>query len=352
MSRGKSIKEKIDSIPQEQTSEMEAKLHAKDGVIKSLKSDVSRLLKRNEQLENAIDMIAAIGDQERVAQSPIRKTAGPMSKSYVIPIIVWSDWHVAELVSASKTNGKNKFSPEIAKTRAANNTLNTLRLIDLCRRNSTISEAILVLGGDFVTGYLHEELAQTNCMAPIEECYFAQKLLADNVAEFASHAKLKKLRIICHRGNHGRTTRRIQFKNDYESSYETWIYWNLRDQLRDAAEWYIPESDIAYTKMLPGHTLRSFHGHQIKYGGGIGGIAVPLNRWLNRQDQTTMAVFSVLGHFHMHTPSARFSINGSIKGWDEFAQSKGFPFEHPCQTMQLFDCKRRQMTARYPIFCE
>ena len=346
-----SLRDKIGEISEEKITDFETKLHAKEGENRSLRADNKRLLERNRELTDALETIAAISSQDRVASRPLRKkTSGEHA---AIPIICWSDWHVAEVVTKSKTNGYNRYDPEIAKARARTNTESTIRLIDSCRMHVAIEEAVLILGGDFITGYLHEELAQTNAMGPVEESYFAQTLLEQEIQTFIEHSKLKKLRVVCHRGNHGRCTRKVQFKNDYETSYETWIYWNLRDRISgNGIEWVIPESDIHNTVLMPGYNLRTIHGHQIKFGGGIGGISVPLNRWIAKQDQTTPSVMTVLGHFHSFTPSDRFAINGSLKGWDEFAQSKGFPFEHPCQLLQLFDCKRKQVTARYPIFCE
>lgn len=345
------LKSQLGKVDEERFSDLETKLHAKDGENRSLRADNRRLLNRNKELMDSLDTIAAIGSQDKMSSRPVRKAKG--GKNAAIPIICWSDWHVAELVSKSKTNGYNQFTPEIAAKRAQVNTESTLKLLKNCRQSVGIDEAVLILGGDFITGYLHEELAQTNAMGPVEESYFAQSILETEVNTLISNAGLKKLRIICHRGNHGRNTKKIQFKNDYETSYETWIYWNLRDRLSGPGiEWIIPEADIYHTTLMPGYVLRTMHGHQIKFGGGIGGVSVPLHRWIAKQDQTVSASMTVLGHFHTFAPSSRFVINGSLKGWDEFAQSKGFPFEHPCQVLQLFDCKRKQVTARYPIFCE
>jgi hypothetical protein len=348
-----SIREQINNLPDEQVADLEAKLHAKDGTITSLRADLKRALKRCGELSGALDSIASLSQDKRALSRPVKAMSRASSVHSAIPVIAWSDWHVAEIVTSRKTNGRNRYNPDIARTRSRKLCDNTLRLLNNARQNVAIDEAVLVLGGDFITGYLHEELAQTNAMGPMEESYFAQGLLEEELGRFIDSAKLSKLRIVCHRGNHGRTTRKVQFKNDYETSYETWIYWNLRDRISNSVtEWCIPEADVNYTTLITGHQLRTMHGHQIKYGGGVGGIAVPLNRWIAKQDQTTYAINTVLGHFHSFEPSSRFAINGSLKGWDEFAQSKGFPFEHPSQLMQLFDCKRKQFTARFPIFCE
>lgn len=336
-----------------QLAGLESALSAKRSENSTLKKDNERLVKRNDELASAMEMLANLSNQQQVAALPIKPDSKKASTHAAIAIVHWSDWHVAEKVYKSKTNGLNQFNPDVCRDRVKSLTHNTLKLIDLNRRNVAIDEMLLILGGDFITGYLHEELAQTNCMGVTEEVYFAQELLMQSVGALLNNAGMKKVRIVCHRGNHGRTSRKIQFKNDFETSYETLIYWNLRDRLSsDSVDWIIPESDVAYTTLMRGYDLRTIHGHQVKYQGGIGGISVPLTRWIVRQNQTRSAIATMLGHFHQFNPSAAFSICGTLKGYDEYAQSNGFIYEPPSQLFKLFDCERKQLTTRNPIFCE
>jgi hypothetical protein len=331
---------------------MEASIGASKAEVKNLKKDNERLVKRNVELSETLEVLANLSEQQKVAAIPMHaeRKKGPHS---AVAIVQWSDWHVAERVYKAKTNGLNAYNPDIAKARVKALTENTLKLIDLNRRSVVIDELLLVLGGDFITGFLHEELAQTNCMGVSEETYFAQSLLEQSVGSILNNAKMKRVRIVCHRGNHGRTTRKVQFKNDFETSWETLIYWNLRDRLSgDGAEWVIPESDVHYTTLQKGCDIRTIHGHQVKYQGGIGGISVPLTRWIVRQNQTHMAIATMLGHFHTFNPAAHYSICASLKGHDEYAQSLGFVYEPPSQLFMLFDCERKQLTTRNPIFCE
>lgn len=332
---------------------LEQQVSSARGEAASLKKDNARLVRRNAELVATLDQMANLAEQDRVAAKPVRLQAKSEPNHHAIALVHWSDWHIAEKVYKSKTNGKNAYNPEIAKARVKRLTENTLKLIELSRKHVRIDEMVLVLGGDFITGHLHEELAQTNCMGVTEECYFALQQLEQSVGALLASAAMKNVRVVCHRGNHGRSSRKIQFKNDYETSFESLIYWNLRDRLSgDGVEWVIPESDIAYTTLVRGVDIRTIHGHQIKYAGGIGGIAVPLTRWIVRQNQTRSAIATMLGHFHTFCPAAASSICGTLKGWDEFAQSHGFVYEPPSQLFMLFDCKRSHLTARHPIFVE
>lgn len=335
-----------------QIEALERQLAGARGELSSLRKDNQRLVKRNIELNDTLDTYAALQMQEPVIIRPIKHVAKKDPHS-AIALVQWSDWHVAEVVEKSKTNGRNAFNPEICRQRVSTLVENTIALIDLNRKHVRIDEMVLVLGGDFITGYLHEELAQTNAMGVTQEVNFARELLEMAVGTVLASADMKKTRVICLRGNHGRTTRKIQFKNDYETSYESLLYWTLRDRLSgDNVEWVVPETDVCYTTLVKGYELRTIHGHQVKYQGGIGGISVPLTRWIVKQDQTRKAVMTMLGHFHTFNPASTYAICGCLKGWDEFAQSHGFPYEQASQLFMLFDCKRNHITTRNPIFVE
>lgn len=330
----------------------ERRLAARTAELKAAKADVKRLANRNAELAAALDQFAALQETERLSKKPVRRTQ-KADDHHAIAIVCWSDWHVAERVDKNKTHGRNKFTPEICEQRVARLATNTLKMLSVVRTHVRIDEWVIQLGGDFVTGYLHPELAETNCMGTMEEAYFAQQLLERALSVVIDGAAMKRTRIVALRGNHGRTTKRMQFKNDFETSVESMIYWNLRDRINgDGVEWVIPRSDVAYTTLQPGYDLRSIHGHQIRYAGGVGGIAIPLQKWVYRQDATHPAVMTQLGHFHSYEPARRFIISGSLKGWDEYALSLGFPYEPPSQTMAVFDCRRKIVTGRHPIFCE
>jgi hypothetical protein len=59
-----------------------------------------------------------------------------------------------------------------------------------------------------------------------------------------------------------------------------------------------------------------------------------------------------MGHYHNYgEPNARTTLNGSLKGYDEYAASAGFPYQEPLQAFLLLDATRRMMAQRMPIFC-
>ena len=79
------------------------------------------------------------------------------------------------------------------------------------------------------------------------------------------------------------------------------------------------------------------HGDQAKGGGGIGGIWPPLMRMVARKRNNVDFDSMVLGHFHqlIMAPSSGFPLNGSLKGYDEYASIGNFAFEAPQQALWI-----------------
>jgi len=339
----------LESMPDD--TERNSRERRLENKLRIAKANERRALDRAEELEATVEAFAELGAAQTIGSQPMRKRKG--AKRHGIAIVHWTDWHVAEVVSKNKTNGLNKFNPEICQKRVDALAQSTVKMLRLHRQDIVIDEVLLVLGGDFVTGYLHPELEQTNAMGTAEEAQFAIELLSGAINTFFEHGDPKKLRIVCHRGNHGRTTKKHQFKNDYETSRESLVYWSLRQRIQDdRIEWIIPESDVFYTTLVRGCDVRTCHGHQIKYGGGVGGLLVPANRWVLRQNSTKPAILTMMGHFHTRNIMSGIAVAGSIKGWDEYAMAHGFAYEPPTQSFMLFDVGRKQITASWPIFCE
>jgi len=338
--------------PADKASErLEAKIRLLEGKNKVLNSRLTKALEVRDKLEATLEARAQLGEVERLLAKPVGEKSKRKHKG--IAVVHWSDWHVGEVVSKAKTNGKNEFNPTVCKRRVEKLAEGTVKLIRLLQQDITIDETVLILGGDFITGYLHPELAETNSMGPVEETYFAQQQLIKAIEILVESVTCKKFRVVCHRGNHGRTTKKMQFKNDFETSHETLMYWNIRDAFNEnRIDWVIPESEIVYTEMTKGKFIRSSHGHQIRYNGGVGGLLVPGTRWRLKQDETQKAIQTFIGHFHQDNWMTGLSVVNCLKGWDEYAQAFGFAYTPPSQKICLYDCKREVFTFNCPIFCD
>lgn len=271
-------------------------------------------------------------------------------KDEAVPIIQLSDWHVEERIERSTTHGLNEFNPDIAEMRVKKLTENILKLVKKERQDVTINNIVLCLGGDFINGYLHDHDVQMNFKTPIEAVIFAKELISGLLKSLIEYGKFKKITCVCIRGNHGRLTKRMQSSNDYKMNLEAIIYQLLKQEFKQI-EWYIPDSELGYFKVFD-KTIRAFHGHQIKFQGGVGDLTIPMNKAIMKWDKTTKADWNLSHHYHSFwTPTRNCSLNGSLCGYNSYAVSLGFQYEPPLQSFHLLD-KKKGFTVRVPLFCE
>lgn len=309
------------------------------------------LMKRVIELEKDIELLAAIK-----MHIPTRFEIPPpiiKKKNEATAIIQWSDWHVDEVVEFESTNGLNEFNKEIARKRAIKLSENTVKILDSQRSSVDINNVVLHLGGDSIGGYIHPELQQTNSMSPLQGIFYAKDLLVLGIEYLMLHGGIKNLIVVTSRGNHPRLTPKMQYANDYSMNLETFLYWSLQDYFKNDKRiaFKIEQSELAYLTVYD-KILRFFHGHQIRFLGGVGGLTVPLYKAIHRWNANIKAYYNFMCDKHTYsTPTPDCQVNGSLKGYDAFAVSHGFSFQPPLQSFTLLDSKRG-ITIKAPIFCE
>lgn len=318
--------------------------------IKDLQKRNSEILIRYEKLQEQYDNVLMLQEVTDVDIPTI--DINPTITSHAVPIIQFSDWHLEEKVEKSTTHGLNEYNPTVAHRRVKKVTQNTLKLIEKERQDVKIDSLVICLGGDFINNYLHDHDTQMNFMSPIEASIFAKEMVKEALSTIAEYAKVKKIIVVCVRGNHGRLTKRMQSSNDYKMNLEAVIYYMLKQELNDPVfEWHIPESEHAYIQVF-GKTIRAFHGHQVNFQGGVGDITIPVNKAIMKWDKTKKADWNLMHHFHRFwMPTHNTSLNGSLVGWNSYALSIGAQYEPPTQAFHLLDAKRG-FTVRTPIQCE
>jgi hypothetical protein len=330
---------------------LDDKLRGSQSIIRDLRSQLKSKELQIDELEKTIDLICLL---QNSSTNPKPLLVGKSKANNLIPIIQWSDWHIEEKVDRRKTQGRNEYNLDIAQKRAEKCAESTVKMIRHASKFGHVNSMLLVLGGDFITGDIHEELAETNLLGPAEACVLAMELLSMGLATIAAEKYLKRIHILGLVGNHGRTTKRMQFKNGTEKSFESIIYSFLQKRFTgDRFQFTIPKGGVEVLPVTKSFKIRAFHGHQVKYQGGIGGLTVPITKWIHRQDQSNPADFNLVHHWHQYgLPTPRCLCNGSLKGWDEYAAEHGFPYEPPQQAGCILDVDRNRITEVFPVFCE
>lgn len=302
-------------------------------------------LKELRGLEQMNDMVEQLKDT--VVTTNIRPKRANKS-SEATAVLVASDWHVEEIVRPVMVNGMNKYNMTISKKRSETFFRSGLKLINLLGEGVKIDTIILALLGDFITNYIHEELAEITETEPVHAAIYAQNLIASGIQYILDNSKYNLI-VPCHVGNHGRVTKTTRYSVENGHSLEFFIYKFLEMYFRNEprVKFVISPGYHSYMKIYK-TIVRFHHGHAVRYGGGVGGITIPINKKIAQWNKIRKADLDVFGHFHSFFDGGNFIVNGSMIGYNAYALSIGASFEVPKQALFLID-KKRGKTAVWPI---
>lgn len=260
-------------------------------------------------------------------------------------VMLASDWHMGENVRPETCQWRNEYNPDIARTRAEKYWKSNLTMLNAARSAWDIRQGVLWLGGDLMTGYIHEEYEEDNFLSPVEEALLVYETMNHGIERLLAESDLEHILIPTNHGNHGRTGKKMRIGTSAKNSYEWMLYQFLarRWEEEDRVTFQI---SAGYHNLvdLYGFRIRFHHGDQIGYGGGIGGLSIPVNKRIGRQAKgdPEKVHLDAIGHFHSLQHPKDFIVNGSLIGWNAFAESKGFGFEAPMQASFVVD-------ERHPI---
>lgn len=315
------------------------------------KRDNHELIKKVIQLEKDISFLTDFRKHKPKSFSILKPNTN--AKHEAVAATQWSDWHVDETVKPLTVNGFNEYNPTIAEKRAKTLFENTIKLVNTQRAGVIIKKLILHLGGDIITGWIHPEGMQTNSMTPQEGIFFAYDLHVAGIEYLLKHGDFDEIYVVCSRGNHGRTTPKMQYANDYNTNNEGYMYKMLAGRFSNErrVKFQIDDGELAYMNVY-GNDLRFFHGWQVRFKGGIGGLTIPLYKAIHRWDANIQAFYNFMADKHSYSrPTPNCVLNGSLIGFNAYALSNGFEFQPPMQSFTLIDSKRG-ITIKAPIFCE
>ena len=321
--------------------------------IKSLKKQVEEAVKEYESLSDLYDIALALKTQDISSYRIPTIEANNSIKNEATAIVQLSDTHFGKIILPSTVNGLNEHNPDIARKRMDYLAENLIKMVRKERSEVKIDTLVLGLGGDFMeNAMLHDHSQVATAFSQMREIEFAKELLHKFIKTVAENGNFKKIMIPCVRGNHSRTTKKMNSTIDYLTNFESLLYNLLKQDFNDSLfDWYAPDSDICEFQVYD-KKIRSLHGWQVKSGGGIGGLTIPLNKYILRMDQISKCDYNLMHHYHsLSYPTANCTLNGSLCGYDTFAMQIGASFQKPMQSFQLLD-KKRGFTIKAPLFCE
>jgi len=315
-----------------------------------LRADQKRRDAEIESLRRELEFYTKLTDFTRHYR-PIKIHQKGAKKRSATAVLTASDWHFEEEVKAEAVNGVNEFNLGIARMRVKEFFRTGAGLIDMCRTRSNINTVVLNLLGDFISGWIHEELQATNQLTPPAAVLAVFECLSSGIDFLLKEVKPKELIVPCAAGNHGRFTKRRYTKLNVETNYD-WLVYQLLARWFDAKNerrirFLFPQGDLIYYTVYD-KTIRGMHGDSVQYRGGVGGVHIPLRKYIDRQNTTIWAHWNYFGHFHQDLRGEDYRGNGSLIGYNEYAIRKGLRFALPSQTFELIHPKYGS-TAPFPI---
>jgi len=272
-----------------------------------------------------------------------------------VPVAMWSDWHWGEVVDSGQIGDVNEFDLAIAHERARKLVERTIYLLTQHVVNPSYPGVVVNLGGDMMSGDIHDELTATNelpLMPALLDLYgvlrWALKTIADQFGQVF---------VPCVAGNHGRNTRKPRMKERAHTNFDWLLYRFLAESLvdDDRIKFYIPDGPDARYSVFGWRYLLT-HGDQFRGGDGMIGHFGPVLRGQRKKQARNTAIgqsFDVMihGHFHTYFPTQRIIGNGSLKGYDEFANMMNFDYEPAMQALWLTH-PEHGVTMHLPVYLQ
>ena len=262
------------------------------------------------------------------------------------------DWHSEETVDPDTVKGMNAYDLDICKKRLEKLWDKCGFLVEDARSISDVRDAVVWLGGDHITGYIHDELVEGNSLSPTEASLFFQAQAETGISRILSIDGIDRVTVLTSNGNHGRTTSRPRISTGWKNSYEWMAYNNIERVFRDdpRVQFQIARGYHNWLD-IQGHACRFHHGDHMKYGGGVGGLTIPVNKKISQWDKATPARYDFFGHFHQFIWNWKWVSCGCLIGYNAYALSIGADPQPPTQTFCVID-KDRGLVKAMPIFVE
>lgn len=323
---------------QNRIQNLERKQHQLQQDLRWERSKNKRLIQEIKAAEARVDYIQTISEHRKI---PMIRPKSRAKKRVACACALATDWHVEEKVDPKTITYLNEYNLEIARKRAEKFFRGFVFNIQSRSQDFIIKDALLWIGGDIITGYIHEELVESNYLSPTEAAMFAMDLFFAGINYILDNTDVK-LTVPCSFGNHGRIAQKKKVSTAAANSYEYLMYHMLARMFKGnrRVKFVIADGSLLYLDVY-GYLVRFHHGDDIEYRGGVNGLAVPMGKKIAKWDRARKADLTCVGHFHQIGFYGMSAVcNGSLIGYNAYAQKIGASPEDPMQAFFLIDKER------------
>lgn len=325
-----------------ENQEIARKLRAVTAELGEITADRNRLATENTSLQRVFD--AAVSLTPRPDWLRPRK-ANAKGKRRVTLTAFLSDLHAGEVVRTEEMGGFNAYNLRIADLRLRAFFEHTVELARDWFAGFEYDGIVLPLGGDLVSGAIHDELRETDELSVFDSTlWVAERLLAGLPLWVEAFGRVH---VVSVPGNHGRDQRIPRYKGRSAHNADTHIARMLAMSWRgDGVTFDIPERMDADFSVYSTR-FSAVHGEEYQKNNPgtaeIGSLG-PVKRGTLRASRAKQAEgrpfdVNLVGHFHqlVYAPDQGFVMNGSVKGYDEYARGLSLKPEPPKQALFVVD---------------
>jgi hypothetical protein len=338
----------------DQVAAAKARTEAEQRAHAATRRELVRANEHNAKLEALLDRYQVVKPSDmKVPKWTSRKASKKAHRATAL--LCLSDLHLDERVDLAEMSGMNEYNRAIAERRLEHVVEGTVKLASTYVSGVTWDGIVVALNGDILSGDIHDELARTNEAPTTASVTHWVPRLASALRYLAD--EFGQVFVPCTDGNHDRTYKKIPAKQRAESSF-AWVVYNwLADVLRD-------DERITFSiTTAPGQvypiydtTFHQSHGDAFRSAGGVGGLYPSMLKHIHRLDamwaaQGVSVDCHLFGHWHQYLSGPNFIVNGSLKGYDEYARSSAFRPEPPRQALAVVT-PERGIVQQMPVYAE
>lgn len=346
MTSGKSLSDFADDREHArftENQELARKLRAVTAELGEVTAERNRLAESNAALERVYDAALTLTPDPEWLRP---RKASSASRVTLVPFL--SDLHAGEVVRAEEMGGSNAYNLRIADQRLE-------RFFDKVIRRSRdwtgleYDGVVLPLGGDLVSGSIHDELRETDELSVLDSTLWVAQRLVSGLEKWAE--VFPAIHVVKSDGNHGRDHKVPRYKGRSAHNADTHIakivalVWALKNATGNVT-FDIPETfDAQFSIYRTRFSLE--HGEEFQRnnpGTAEIGMLGPAKRGHLRKNRAMSALGQpldvlLLAHFHqlVYAPNQGFIANGSVKGYDEYARGLSLKPEPAQQALFVID---------------
>ena len=279
----------------------------------------------------------------------------PTSKHAAIPSMLLTDIHYDEVVKPEQIGGLNKYNRAIADQRIKRAFEGAITMSRDYLSGVEYEGFNLFLGGDLLSGIIHEELRETNEAVITESIVSVVEPLEAGITLLAEH--FGKVHVSSVVGNHGRNTRKPRAKNRATDSFDWLVSKMVEKGLKHDKRVTMQTAQSAdlHVKVY-NHRYCLSHGDQFVGGSGVSGFLSPLMLGVHRKSKRDAATGHewdtlVMGHFHSSYFLKGLIVGGSLVGYSEYGYVSNLPYEEP-QSAFWLTSRTRGIGISAPIFVQ